>query len=70
MNVKDIAKRMDKKKVYRWGLNAIGNYHLFGETGKTIASTNSRYDAEVMTKKLRGMNMNIVGDIPYEGIKE
>ena len=34
MNVKDIAKRMDKKKVYRWGLNAIGNYHLFGEPEK------------------------------------
>ncbi len=70
MNVKDIAKRMDKKKVYRWGLNAIGKYHLFGETGKTIASADSRYEAEVMTKKLRGMNMNIVGEIPYEGIKE
>ena len=70
MNVKNIAKLMDKKKVYRWGLNAIGNYHLFGETGKTIVSTENRYEAEVMTKKLRGMNLNIVGEIPYEGIKE
>lgn len=70
MNVKNIAKLMDKKKVYRWGMNAFGNYILFGKTGKTIVITDSRYAAEVMTKKLRGMNLNIVGDIPYEGIKE
>lgn len=64
MNVKELCKRMDKKKVYRWGVSALGRYHLFGETGKTIYSTAERYEAEMVTKKLRGMKINIVGDIP------
>lgn len=66
MNVKDIAKRMDKKKVYRWAINPFGRYHLYGETGRTIYSTAEKFEAEIVTKKLRGMGMNIVGNIPFE----
>lgn len=70
MNVKDVAKRMDKKKVYGWNLSGTGRYELTGfESGKVVYSTAERYDAEIATKKLRGMRMNIVGDIPAEMIR-
>lgn len=65
MNVKEVARVMDKRKVYTWGMNAVGRLQLYGkESGKLIYSTAARYDAEVVTKKLRGMGMNIVGEIP------
>jgi len=65
MNLKDVAKRMNRKDVYRWGVSAIGRYQLFNtKSGALIYSTGERYEAEVVTKKLRGMKMNIVGDIP------
>ena len=60
MNVKDVAKRMDKKRVYYWAVNPFGRYFLYGETGKTIYSTAEKYEAELVTKKLRGMGMNIL----------
>lgn len=71
MNLKEVAKRMDKKKQYRWGVNPFGRYNLFGETGKTIYSTHEHLTAEIVTKKLRGMGFNIVGTVPaYQDLRD
>ena len=65
MNVKEISRSMDKKKPYRWGCSPFGQYVLFGaENGKTIYQTHEHLTAEIVTKKLRGMGFNIVGDVP------
>lgn len=65
MNVKQIANAMDKRKVYKWGCSPFGDYVLHNaETGRTIYSTEEHLTAEIVTKKLRGMGYNIVGDIP------
>ena len=61
MNVKDLVRGMDKRKVYRWGQSALGTFVLFGETGKTIYRTDDRFEMETVTKKLRGRGINIIG---------
>ena len=64
MNLKETAKRMSKKRTYRWIISPTGQYHLFGEGGHTIIVTGGRYEAEIVTRKLRGMGMQIPGDVP------
>ncbi len=72
MNLKEVAKRMDKKKSYRWGCSPFGAYTLFGaETGRTIYQTHEHLTAEIVSKKLRGMGFNIVGDVPaYQDLRD
>lgn len=64
MNVKEILKRMDKKKAYWWAMMANGTYELRSTGGYKIHTVTDRYDAEIMTRKLRSRRMNIVGDVP------
>lgn len=65
MNLKQVAKMMSKKNPYRWGVSPFGQYVLFGaETGKTIYRTDEHLTAEIVTKKLRGMGFNIIGEVP------
>ena len=64
MIVKEIARVMDKKKAYWWAMTPAGGYELRSTAGQKIFSTAERFDAETATKKLRGMKMNIVGDVP------
>ena len=64
MNVKEILKRMDKKKAYWWAMMANGSYELRSTTGHKVCTVTDRYDAEIATKKLRSQKMNIVGDVP------
>lgn len=64
MNVKQIARQMDKKKAYWWAMMANGSYELRSTGGNKIYSTADRYEAEAATKKLRGLKMNIVGGVP------
>ena len=64
MNVKQIARQMDKKKAYWWAYMANGSYELRSTGGQKIYSTGDRYEAEIATKKLRGRKMNIVGEVP------
>lgn len=71
MNVKQIAKQMDKKKAYWWAMMGNGSYELRSVgSGQKIFSTGDRYEAETATKKLRGMKMNIVGGVPSMRIFE
>lgn len=70
MNVKEIARLMDKKKAYWWSIGRNGGYILQSTEGRKIFSTAERYEAEVATKKLRSMKMNIVGDVPAMRIFE
>ena len=55
---------MDKKKQYKWEANPFGEYHLIGETGHRIYTTDEHLTAEIVSKKLRGMGFNIVGNVP------
>lgn len=70
MNVKQIARQMDKKKAYWWAMMANGCYELRCTGGSKIFSTDDRYEAEIATKKLRGMKMNIVGGVPAVKLTE
>ena len=67
MNVKQIARQMDKHKAYWWAIMANGSYELRRVGGEKIFTAANRYEAETATKKLRGQKMNIVGGVP--GIK-
>ena len=64
MNVKQIARQMDKKKAYWWAIMRNGSYELRSTAGQRVYATADRYEAETATKKLRGLKLNIVGDVP------
>lgn len=64
MNVKEIARAMDKKKAYWWSIMKNGCYELRSTAGHRVYATADRYEAEIATKKLRGLKMNIVGEVP------
>ena len=64
MNLKEVAKRMDKKKQYKWDVTPFGEYKLTGQTGHSIYQTTEHLTAEIVSKKLRGMGFNIVGTVP------
>ena len=64
MNLKETTKRMDKKLAYRWDALDSGYYKLLSETGRGVYMTLEHLTAELVTKKLRSMGFNIVGDVP------
>ena len=65
MNVKQIARSLDKKRLYKWRCSPFGEFVLHNaETGRTIYTTDEHLTAEIISKKLRGMGFNIVGDVP------
>ena len=70
MNVKQIVRQMDKHKAYWWAMMGNGSYELRSTGGQKIFATWDRYEAEVATKKLRGMKMNIIGGVPAVRILE
>ena len=54
---------MSKKTQYKW-VAADSVYTLVGEQCYRVYSTTEHLTAEIVTKKLRGMGYNIVGDVP------
>lgn len=64
MKIGELKKRMSKKRYYKWGQGPDGAYCLIGIYGHILVKVYTRYDAELMTKSLRGAGFTIIGVLP------